>query len=501
MRELLAETYDNAQTLPSSLWEVLRNGAKANANRPAITSMHQPVGHLAELLSNDRGGKDGPLLSWTYAELEQATLRLAAGLLEIGVERGSTIALFLPSGIEGELMLWVSTVLQVTFVPLDPGLLHSGREEQLDGYLLRLLPQTVLVVGPEGADSLDRACKRCDVAATTLLTVEEIQKAEWLSLTNAAGHASSSSGAVDRSIDAPSEDNGNRVAAILFTSGTSSGRPKGCPLTARNLLNTITNDLGLVDFPSSIVMHSAAFRTIWLATSLWSFKHGIHVIIPSNSFSTTTTLDAIDRCKAEFMVAIPIQIHLFARDSTLKQRDLTSLRYVCLGGDMITTDAVNKAFECFPNVTVLFAHGMTEGGGVFGGLGHTRGLPVTEYGGILPIGKPCPAALVRICDAAGKVVRRGQPSDLHVGGPSVIDHYLSNEQEEAFYRDEHGSWLRSGDIAMMDDDRRIYILGRSKDVIKKTGISLSPAIIESMLNRHEGVEVCWQQYNTTEYRH
>lgn len=71
----------------------------------------------------------------------------------------------------------------------------------------------------------------------------------------------------------------------------------------------------------------------------------------------------------------------------------------------------------------------------------------------------------------------------------MITHYLDDEQPQSFYSDDHGHWILTGDRAFMDENDRLCIVGRSKDIIKKTGVSLSPAVIEAVMNDIEGVQV------------
>lgn len=71
----------------------------------------------------------------------------------------------------------------------------------------------------------------------------------------------------------------------------------------------------------------------------------------------------------------------------------------------------------------------------------------------------------------------------------MVTSYLGGEQPEAFYYDSRRSWMRTGDRALMSEEGAIFIVNRIKDIIKKTGISLSPAVIEFVLNSIDGVEV------------
>ena len=486
----LAEIYNPSPTLPSSLWHMLDAGSKIDPDSPAISVMHQSWDHFAKLLPHAERNARRQWLSWTYAELKHASLSLAAGMQDHGVKRGSVVATFINNGIENELLLWVSAILQLTLAPLDPGLLSPGRDDQLKDYITRLHPQTVVVSDASAANAMDDVLARYDIRTETKVTLEKSANPGWTPLESLAV-------AFPESDEEPSclaqkatlEDSGKRVALVLFTSGTSTGRPKGCPLTVRGMLNGAVNDMAFADLPSTLIMQNVNFRVICPAMSLSAFRKGGHVVMPGPAFSPKQCLDTIEQCRAELVVCIPVMIQAIARDPLLKSRNLDSLRQVVLGGDMATEDVMSKAQEIFPNAHITTGHGMSEGFGTLGWLVQGLGQPIPSYGSIMSVGAPAPGTLARICADDGTVLQRGEAGQLHLGGPSMIEHYLGNVQPDLFYRDEHGSWVLTGDRAVMDEGGRIFILGRIKDIIKKTGISLSPAVIESVLNKHTGIEV------------
>lgn len=69
----------------------------------------------------------------------------------------------------------------------------------------------------------------------------------------------------------------------------------------------------------------------------------------------------------------------------------------------------------------------------------------------------------------------------------MVDHYIGNAQPELFFHDSEGTWIRTGDKAVMDEDDYIFMIGRIKDIIKQSGINVSPGVLEATLNKHEGV--------------
>jgi len=84
---------------------------------------------------------------------------------------------------------------------------------------------------------------------------------------------------------------------------------------------------------------------------------------------------------------------------------------------------------------------------------------------------------------------RGEPGELHVCCDSIIWHYLGGASESSFYEDKKGRWFNTGDIAMMDNEGLVFILGRSKDMIKRAGVAIMPAAIESCIERYTDAQV------------
>lgn len=106
------------------------------------------------------------------------------------------------------------------------------------------------------------------------------------------------------------------------------------------------------------------------------------------------------------------------------------------------------------------------------------------------VGKVLPGARIRICvPGIREVVKRNVPGELHMGGTSVIPGYLGGADPEAFYTDEFGSWLKTGDQANMDEHGVVQILGRYKDLIIRGGENIAPAKIEECLGQIPGLMV------------
>lgn len=84
---------------------------------------------------------------------------------------------------------------------------------------------------------------------------------------------------------------------------------------------------------------------------------------------------------------------------------------------------------------------------------------------------------------------KGEPGELHISGDAMIERYLDGENSGSFYKEDGDSWLVTGDIAVLDKDDFVYVLSRSKDIIKKGGTPLTPACLEATIMEHLKIQV------------
>ena len=159
-----------------------------------------------------------------------------------------------------------------------------------------------------------------------------------------------------------------------------------------------------------------------------------------------------------------------------------SLRFITFGGTVISPDVVAAATDkarIGANVAMV-GFGMTEG---LMTLATAVDEALRSEDGCLGLNKVTPGTKVKICaPESRKPLRRVDIGELHVGGDLLVQGYLLGDSH-AFYDDLQGHWLATGDQAKMDGEGTIYVLGRYKDIIIRGGENLSPALIETCLNK------------------
>ena len=315
----------------------------------------------------------------------------------------------------------------------------------------------------------------------------------WKSLHDLAADASDSPIDEHSLLEDARKDDANRIHSILFTSGTSAGRPKGCPQRVGSITHILNSQSWLINPENCALNLQQAHNSRAIAPqhTLQVWRGGGAVVMASKSFAIEDTVNAIVQYGVDFIVLSPAMVHELAHDLAAHPGKLDSVRTIQVGGDAITKEVLMKCAALFPKARVCINHGMTEGGGFFTWPFFETPIPqIPFFGEICPIGTVAAGTMLRIWDAdRGRQTRRGEPGELHVSCESVIRHYLGGVSESSFYEDEKGRWFITGDVGMINDEGLVFILGRSKDVIKRASVVIMPAALESCIEKYTGAQV------------
>ncbi|MGU7785072.1 class I adenylate-forming enzyme family protein [Burkholderia sp. PU8-34] len=269
--------------------------------------------------------------------------------------------------------------------------------------------------------------------------------------------------------------------AICYTSGTT-GHPKGAVLThesvvantgmtatmhMRSALDTVVSALPCSHVYGNIVLNSA------VACGMTLVLH--------KTFDATAILESIQRYRATLFEGVPTMYMYLLNYPDLDKFDVSSLTRCTVGGQTmpaVKLQEVERRFGC----PLIELWGMTE----IGGLGATH----TVYGPrrIGSIGIPLPHVLVRIASQTDPeiMLSSGEVGELQIRGPIVMKEYLG-KPEATTQTILEGGWLRTGDVAYIDDDGFIFVVDRLKDMIITAGFNIYPAELERVIAAYEGV--------------
>jgi long-chain acyl-CoA synthetase len=270
------------------------------------------------------------------------------------------------------------------------------------------------------------------------------------------------------------------VAALMFTSGTV-GAPLAARLTHGNLLANLEQGQAAADpmVATDVVfgvlpLHHIFGLNVMLNLALLA---GASVVLVQR-FDPSTALDTIAERGCTVVIGAPPMWVAWSQFTQANPAAFTSVRMALSGAAKLPED-VADAFEARFGVAIREGYGLTEAAPV-----------VTTSTGITPkrgsIGKVLPGIEVRLVDPVGDDVIDGDAGEIWVRGPNVFSGYWDDPAATAKALTADG-WLRTGDIAVMDDDGYLFIVDRAKDLIIVSGFNVYPAEVEEALLEHPGV--------------
>lgn len=490
----LAELDGGRSRMKASIWAIIQEGLEKDPNKTAVIAMHQKPDHLAELVGW-RPGQNDKHLAWTYEQMRLGSSRLASVLTAAGVQPGSVLVTIVPNCAECCLFSWTAALMELTLIPLDSRIVEPARREELMYYLGTLKPVAIVVNDQAGVSAVDAARKGLGISSKfsgCLRSNEELNSA-WTTFDEIASQQFT---ATEDNTKASESGDITRVHTVIFTSGTSSGTPKGCPHTVTSLGTSISNNAGMwnINSTSLPIVHFTNFRIIHTIITLAHWQKGATIILPAPTFTSASTLSAIETHQATSLLCMPAMIYAIAEDPTYSHQRIRSLKQVSVGGDVITMTLIRKIRQVFPGTHVYNQHGMTEGSGIISWPSTMDFLSSTpNYQEIVAVGSALPGNKIRILATNNppyRILRKGEIGELHIGGSSVCPRYLGDQRPELFYLDNDGeSWFITGDRGMIDNDNWVYILGRSKEIMKRNGVPIAAAGLEACLNEYTNTQV------------
>ncbi|NHD19411.1 MULTISPECIES: acyl-CoA synthetase [Actinopolyspora] len=400
----------------------------------------------------------------TYGELCGRVHALANGLHGRGLGRGDRIAYLGPNHPALLETLFAAGVLGAVFVPLNTRLATDELAFMLDDS-----GAGVLVHDRRHAGTA-RALRERFPGLELVVVADDAAVAD--------GFEALIAGASDEPRDEPvaAED----TALVLYTSGTT-GRPKGARISHGNAVWNALNVVVDVDLTSTEVtllnaplFHSATLGMTCLPTLL---KGG--TVVLEEAFDVEATFDLIEQRRITLVFGVPTMFDALSRCPRWSTADLSSLRFLLCGGAPVPEELIRRYSE--RGLTFMQGYGMTEASP---GVLLLSAADSTERVGCA--GKPAFFSDVRLERADGSVPAVGEPGEVLVAGPNVVDGYWRRpgETAEAFTAD---GWFRSGDVATVDGDGFHRIVDRIKDMFVSGGENVYPAEVEAVLHEHPAV--------------
>ncbi len=401
---------------------------------------------------------DGQLYS--YADLDQQSARLANLFVELGLHKGDRVAVQVDKSPQAVFLYLACIRAGLIFLPLNTGY----QDHELEYFCNDAKPELV-VVGPEYQQTMERiVCKVC---------------VDHLEVLDSHGGGS----LMDRAASQPDQYKtvacrGDDVASILYTSGTT-GKPKGAMISH---LNLASNARSLHSYwgwdEKDVLLHALPIfhvHGLFVACNC-VLMNGSSMLFLSK-FDVQEVIELLPR--ATVMMGVPtFYTRLLANQDF--DRDCCKKMRLFISGSAPLLEQTFTEFKQRTGHKILERYGMTETG-----MNTSNPLYGDRIAGT--VGFPLPGVEARVVDAQGQALPSGEKGVLEVRGDNVFKGYwrLPGKTAEDFRED---GFFITGDLATMDKDGRISIVGRAKDLVISGGYNVYPKELENMIDDIDGVK-------------
>jgi long-chain acyl-CoA synthetase len=282
------------------------------------------------------------------------------------------------------------------------------------------------------------------------------------------------------------EVTGDDIAFLQYTGGTTGGL-KGAMLTHRNMVaNVMQADAWIIPFlqreshEGGIITALPLYHIFsLLANCLVFLRVGIANILITNPRDIAGFVKELKRQPFCVMTGVNTLFNALLHNDEFCHLDFSNFKFT-LGGGMAVQRAVAQRWKEVTGVPLIEAYGLTETCPAVA----INPTSVKEYNG--SIGLPIPSTEVKICDENGNELPLGESGELCVRGPQVMKGYWNKPQVTAEVLSEDG-WLRTGDVATMDEEGFLRIVDRKKDIIIVSGFNVYPNEVEDVIAQMRGV--------------
>ncbi|MCU1644388.1 MAG: fatty acid--CoA ligase [Nocardia sp.] len=425
----------------------------------------------------------------SYAELDSLVWRATRAFLALGVEKGDRVAIWAPNSWH-----WVVAALGIqraggVLVPLNTRFLAEEAT-----YILRKSEARILCVVGEflgrdyplflrtAAGALGKNHPYALLPQLEHAVAFDSEPRRGVHTWNeflASGDAITPADAERRAAEVGPED----LSDMLFTSGTT-GKPKGAMCTHQQTLRAYTvwsEMVGLREQDRYLVVnpffHGFGYKAGWLASLISGAT-----ILPEKTLDVAHVLDMVRRERVTVLPGTPTLYQTMLEHPDFTTDGVSSLRLAVTGAASVPPNLLYRIKESLGFSHIVTGYGLTESCAIVSMCRHDDPLETVAT----TCGRPLPHLSVIAADSEGKPLPPGDQGEILVRGYTVMKGYFGEDAETAATIDKNG-WLHTGDIGTIDENGRIRITDRIKDMYIVGGFNAYPAEIEKILDSHPAV--------------
>lgn len=477
----LKKSYDKGPTVPlieATIGDFFDAIVAKYPEREAIVSCHQNI-------------------RWTYKQLQREVNQLASAMIDMGLSIGDRVGIWSHNNVEWLLMQLATAKVGVVLVNINP----AYRSFELQ-YALNKLGCAALVhmrhfKSSDYALMIRELCPEIyhkDYYQLDLVEIPTIERIIWIDepgndedfkyMQRFSNWMAEGSADDPRVAERQAQLKNTDPINVQFTSGTT-GTPKGATLTHRNILNNgyFIGEAMSLTHEDRLCIPVPLYHCFGMVLgNLAILTHGGCIVYPNDGFEPKSVLQAVQDEKCTGLHGVPTMFIAELDHPDFDQFDLSTLRTGIMAGSSCPIEVMRRVIDKMHMDEVTIAYGMTETSPV--SCQTNQHTPLDKQ--VSTVGLVQPNLEVKIIDTeTGEIVPIGEKGELLTKGYSVMKGYWGSrfKTKEAI----QDGWMHTGDLATIDEDGYVKIVGRSKDMVIRGGENIYPVEIENYLYRHPDI--------------
>ena len=434
-------------------------------------------------------------IRWSYRDYQQRINELATGLLQLGVQPGERVGIWSPNRVEWCLTQFATAKIGAIMVCINP----AYRLYELE-YALNKVECKVIISAEQFKTShylqmlqeLAPELAHCEPGQLQAMRLPHLRTVIRMGNEHTEGmlnfdEVCSSGGPAERQRLAELAEilQPDDPINIQFTSGTT-GRPKGATLTHFNILNNgyqVAQGMNFTEQDRLCIPVPLYHCFGMVMGNLACLSHGATAVFPGDSFEPVSVLETVENERCTALHGVPTMFIAELETPDFKRFDLSSLRTGVMAGGPCPEQIMKRLIAEMHMRDITIMYGQTETSPV----NHMTAIDAPLDKRVSTVGKVGPHQEVKIVDAEGRVVPIGEKGELYCRGYSVMQGYW-NDPDKSQETIDAAHWLHSGDLAVMDAEGYVQIVGRIKDMIIRGGENVYPREVEEFLYTHPSIQ-------------